>query len=91
MPTWDSRRRWARRRILKGQLSVIRGLDEKRELGSSPGDSLRGSRARFEEGEGKPDDCSLALSYCFDVIEREGGGSGDEDGYVYVPCGGSPG
>lgn len=63
---------------------------DERKSGSSPGDSLRGFRARFE-GESKPDDCSLALSYYFDVTEHEGGGSGDEDGYVYVPCGGSPG
>lgn len=45
------------------------------------------------EGESRPDDRNLSLSYIFNVIEHEGGGSGDEDGFVHVSRGshrGSP-
>ena len=51
-------------------------------LGSAS--SLGGSIAIVEKGESKPDDRSLNLSYCFDLIEDEGAESGDEDGFVHV-------
>lgn len=61
--------------------------DGKEESGSSSGDSHGGSMANVEKGESEPDDRDLALSYYLNVIEHEGYGSEDEDGFVRVPRG----
>lgn len=54
--------------------------EEEGESGSSSGNSLRVSMAGSEKGGSKPDDRNSALSYWFDVIDREG----YEDGFVHV-------
>ena len=58
---------------------------QEEESGSSSENSLRGSMVDLEKGDSDPDYRNSALSYCFDVIDREG----DEDGFVHVSRGSS--
>ena len=53
--------------------------------GSSTDDSFEGSLKIVEKDESRLGDRKCALSHSFDMIEDEGAGTGDEDGYVYVP------
>ena len=59
--------------------------DDEGVSGSSTDDSLKGSLMIVEKDESRLGDRKCALSHSFDVIEDEGAGTGDEDGYVYVP------
>ena len=59
--------------------------DEEGVSGSSTDDSLEGSLTIVEKDESRLGDRKFALSHSFDVVEDEGAGIGDEDGYVYVP------
>ena len=52
---------------------------------SSTDDSLEGSLTIVEKDESRLGDRNCALSHSFEVIEDEDAGTGDEDGYVYVP------
>lgn len=52
---------------------------------SSTDNSLEGSLTIVEKNESRLGDRNCALSHSFDVIEDEEAGTGDEDGYVYVP------
>ena len=58
--------------------------DEEEESGSSSASSLGGSVSIIENGDSKPDDRNLNLSYCLDFFEDVGAGSGDEDDFVHV-------
>lgn len=57
--------------------------DQEGDSESSSGSSTEGSVVNADKDGINPDDGKL-LSYCFDLIEHEGGGSGDEDEYVHV-------
>ena len=59
--------------------------DDEGVSGSSSDDSLEGSLTIVEKDENRLGDRKCALSHSFDMIEDEGTGTGDEDGYVYVP------
>ena len=59
--------------------------DDEGVSGSSTDDSLEGSLTIVEKDESRLGDRKCTLSHSFDVIEHEEAGTGDEDGYVYVP------
>ena len=59
--------------------------DDEGVSGSSTDDSLGGSLTIVEKDESRLGDRKCAMSRSFDVVEDEGAGTGDEDGYVYVP------
>lgn len=59
--------------------------DDEGVSGSSTDDSLEGSLTIIKKYESRLGDRKCALSHSFDMIEDEGAGTDDEDGYVYVP------
>ena len=59
--------------------------DDEGVSGSSTDDSLEGSLTIVKKHESRLGDRKYVLSHSFDVIEDEGAGTDDEDGYVYVP------
>ena len=59
--------------------------DDEGVSGSTTDDSLEGSLTIVKKHESRLGDRKCVLSHSFDVVEHEGAGNDDEDGYVYVP------
>lgn len=65
--------------------------EEERESELSSDSSSGGTIVNAKGDKHKPDDGGSLLSRCFDLIDHEGEGSGDEDGFVHVHRGSSRG